>query len=69
MSQELQLGKYEFYPYEFDENNVQTLEELLERLERKKATNRKSAAVLRKRTTKSTARDDNPAEKKLEWRP
>ena len=31
MSQELQLGKYEFYPYEFDEDGeVPSLEELLE---------------------------------------
>ena len=32
MNQELQLGKYEFYPYEFDEDReVPSLEELLER--------------------------------------
>ena len=31
MNQELQLGKYEFYPYEFDEDKeVPSLEELLE---------------------------------------
>ena len=32
MNQELQLGKYEFYPYEFDEDReTPSLEELLER--------------------------------------
>jgi hypothetical protein len=36
MSQELQLGKYQFYPYEFEENEfeenkIASLEELLER--------------------------------------
>ena len=32
MNQELRLGKYEFYPYEFDEDReVPSLEELLER--------------------------------------
>ena len=31
MNQELQLGKYEFYPYEFDEDReTPSLEELLE---------------------------------------
>ena len=35
MNQELQLGKYEFYPYEFDEDReVPSLEELLERFRR-----------------------------------
>lgn len=28
MSQELQLGKYEFYPYELDKSKTPTLEEL-----------------------------------------
>ena len=32
MNQELQLGKYEFYPYGFDEDKeIPSLEELLER--------------------------------------
>ena len=36
MNQELQLGKYEFYPYEFDEGReVPSLEELLERYRKK----------------------------------
>jgi hypothetical protein len=30
MSQELQLGKYEFYPYEFDKSKTLTLEDLKE---------------------------------------
>lgn len=38
MSQELVLGKYEFYPYEFDENReVPSLEELVELLRKAKA--------------------------------
>jgi hypothetical protein len=32
MSQELKLGKYEFYPYEFDGNKTPTLDEMKELL-------------------------------------
>ncbi len=41
MSQELQLGKYEFYPYEFDAGQAPTLEELREMLRKAKATSEK----------------------------
>jgi len=41
MSQELQLGKYEFYPYEFDKSDTPTLEELVELLSKRKAKTRK----------------------------
>jgi len=34
---ELQLGKYEFYPYEFDASTGPTLEELREMLRKAKA--------------------------------
>ena len=37
MSQELKLGKYEYYPYEFDNNETPTLEELREMLRKAKA--------------------------------
>ncbi|MBX3288664.1 MAG: hypothetical protein KF855_04900 [Acidobacteria bacterium] len=33
---ELQLGKYEFYPYEFDKEKTQDLEEIVRRREEKK---------------------------------
>ncbi len=38
---ELQLGKYEFYPYEFDAGHAPTLEELREMLRRAKAKSEK----------------------------
>lgn len=38
MSQELQLGKYEFYPYEFDKDETPTLEELKKLLRKAKVT-------------------------------
>ena len=34
---ELQLGKYEFYPYEFERSETPTLEELMELLEKAKS--------------------------------
>ena len=34
---ELQLGKYEFYPYEFDKSETPTLQELMECLEKAKS--------------------------------
>lgn len=37
MSQELQLGKYEFYPYEFDKSEALTIEEPKELLRKAKA--------------------------------
>jgi len=36
---ELRLGKYEFYPYEFDKSETPTLEELKELLRKAKARN------------------------------
>ena len=41
MSQELQLGKYEFYPYEFDKSETSTLDELRKMLRKAKAKNGK----------------------------
>lgn len=54
MSQELQLGKYEFYPYEFDKEKAVTLDELLERLEKRKTkrVSPKRSATRRKRRAK-----------------
>jgi hypothetical protein len=46
MSQELRIGKYEFYPYEFDKNQTPTLEDLRKLLKKAKARRRKS--ILRK---------------------
>lgn len=43
MSQELELGKYEFYPYEFDEGQAPTLDELREMLRTAKAKTGKDA--------------------------
>ena len=37
ISLEVQLGKYEFYPYEFDAGQAPTLEELREMLRKAKA--------------------------------
>ena len=37
MSQELQLGKYEFYPYEFDKDKTSALEDLKKLLKKAKA--------------------------------
>jgi len=37
MSQELQLGKYEFYPYGFDKSDTLSLEDLKELLRKAKA--------------------------------
>ena len=42
MSQELQLGKYEFYPYEFDKSKTPTLEDLQKLLKKAKARQRKA---------------------------
>jgi len=41
MSQELQLGKYEFHPYEFDAGQALTMEELSEMLRKAKAKSEK----------------------------
>lgn len=41
MSQELQLGKYEFYPYEFDKSKTPTLDDLRELLRKAKARRQK----------------------------
>lgn len=38
---ELQLGKYEFYPYEFDKSKTPTLEDLKELLRKAKAKSEK----------------------------
>lgn len=46
MSQELQLGKYEFYPYEFDKSKTPTLEELEELLRRFRAKHKKDVKTL-----------------------
>jgi hypothetical protein len=43
MSQELKLGKYEFYPYEFDADKTPTLDELKEFL--RKASSKKEKDV------------------------
>ncbi len=40
---ELQLGKYEFYPYEFDAERAPTLDQLLEMLGKAKARTGKDA--------------------------
>lgn len=48
MSQELQLGKYEFYPYEFDKDKTPTLEDLKKLLKRAKADSRKRSAKRRR---------------------
>jgi len=41
MSQELQLGKYEFYPYEFDKSETHSLEDLTALLKKAKARKKK----------------------------
>lgn len=41
MSKELQPGRYEFYPYEFDKSKTLTLEELKQMLRRAKAKSEK----------------------------
>ena len=49
---ELQLGKYEFYPYEFERSETPTLEELMEWLEKAKSRSRKDI----KTPTRSTGK-------------
>ena len=53
MSQELQLGKYEFYPYEFDKDKTPTLEDLKKLLKKAKANRRKPSPKKRGDTAKS----------------
>ena len=45
---EIQLGKYEFYPYEFDKSETPTLEDLKKLLKKIKAEKRKSSKKKRK---------------------
>lgn len=52
MSQELQLGKYEFYPYEFDKSKTPTLEELKDLLRKAIADNKKAADPRSRRVAK-----------------
>lgn len=50
---ELIVGRYKFYPYEFDKRETPTLEELVERLEKirkKKARPKKSVSCAKRRT-------------------
>lgn len=52
MSQELQLGKYKFYPYEFDNRKTPTLEEIVElweKIRKKKARPKKSVSCAKRR--------------------
>jgi hypothetical protein len=51
MSQELQLGRYEFYPYEFDEDKTPTLEDLKKLQKKAKANKRKSSPKKRAGST------------------
>lgn len=43
MSQELQLGKYTFYPHEFDKSETPTLDDLKNLLKKRKNEKRKSS--------------------------
>lgn len=61
MSQELQLGKYEFYPYEFEKEIAHSLEELVELLEKAKSRNR----TLRKRTQRTPGSNLQRRRKKI----
>jgi len=49
MTQELQLGKYEFYPYEFDKDKIPTLEDLKKLLKEAKSRSRKALKAAKKR--------------------
>jgi hypothetical protein len=50
MSRELPLGKYEFYPFEFDKEKTSTLEELQELLRKAKAKTAKDVKTLSRST-------------------
>lgn len=52
MSQEVQLGKYEFYPCEFDNSTTLTLEELKDLLRKARADNKKAVNSRSKRVAK-----------------
>ncbi len=43
MSHELELGRYEFFPYEFDESKTHSLEDLKKLLGKLKAKKKKAA--------------------------
>lgn len=53
---ELQLGKYEFYPYEFDASTTPTLEELCEMLRKAKAETGKDVETPSRSIVKSRPR-------------
>ena len=49
MTQELQLGKYEFYPYEFDRDKTPTLEDLKKLLKKAELRSRKKSKTTKKK--------------------
>ncbi|MCA1588838.1 MAG: hypothetical protein LC730_05510 [Acidobacteria bacterium] len=60
---ELQLGKYEFYPYELDKDKTPTLEDLKKLLKKAKADGRASTPKRRERSSKSVEAMEDELEK------
>ena len=60
MSNDLQLGKYEFYPFEFDKNTLSS-KELLELFNKRKTKNKKLAAHSRQGRTSPDAHNKHSA--------